>query len=64
MLITAMTSMATANGAIRVLPAGKIPHPVGEPGRPRDEEAVWRRSVVRRAAEALAEPLDEARVFA
>ena len=59
-----MTSMATANGALRVLPSGKIPHPIGDPTRPQDEEAVWRKAVVRHAAEALAEPLEEARVFA
>ena len=58
-----MTSMATSNGAIRVLPSGKIPHPVGDPDRPHDEEEAWRRSVVARAAEALAEPLEEAKVF-
>jgi glycine reductase len=63
-LITAMTSMASANGALRILPSGKIPHPVGDPTRSQEEEVVWRTTVVRHAAEALAEPLDEARVFA
>ena len=63
MLITAMTSMATANGAIRILPSGRIPHPVGDPARTAEEEAAWRKSVVRHAADALAEPLEEARVF-
>ena len=58
-----MTSMATANGAIRVLPAGKIPHPVGDPGRPADAEAAWRKTVVDHAARALAEPIKAARVF-
>jgi betaine reductase len=59
-----MTSMATANGALRILPSGRIPHPVGDPNRPRDEEVAWRKTVVHHALEALAEPLDEARVFA
>ena len=58
-----MTSMATSNGAIRVLPAGKIPHPLGDPNRSHDEELLWRRGVVKRAVEALAVPLEEAKVF-
>ena len=64
MLITAMSAMAAANGALRILPAGRIPHPVGDPGRSHEEEEVWRTAVVQKAAEALAEPLEEAKVFA
>jgi glycine reductase len=62
-LITAMTSMATAFGAMRILPAGRIPHPVGDPSRPPEAEAAWRREVVNRALAGLEAPIEEATVL-
>ena len=59
-----MTSMASSNGALRIFSAGRIPYPVGDPGRPEDEEKQWRRGVVEKAAATLAESLEAAKVFA
>jgi betaine reductase len=62
-LITAMTAMAQSAGANRILSAGRIPHPVGDPSRSPEEEFAWRQGVVRRALDALATTLDKPRVF-
>lgn len=64
MLITAMTSMAKTAGAVRILPSGKIPHPLGDPTRSHDEELAWRQDVLRKAARALEAKIEEATVFA
>ena len=58
-----MTSMAQSAGAIRILPSGRIPHPVGDPTRSPEEEFVWRQGVLRQALDILGVPLDEARIF-
>lgn len=58
-----MTAMAQSAGANRILSAGRIPHPVGDPLRSPEEEFAWRQGVVRRALETLATPLEQARVF-
>lgn len=63
-LLTAMTSMALAAGANRIRSSGLIPHPAGDPSRGPAEEAAWRREQVRRALEAAAATIDEARIFA
>jgi glycine reductase len=62
-LITAMTGMARSAGANRILGAGKIPHPVGDPARTPAEEATWREAVLRRALEALRQPIQEATIY-
>jgi glycine reductase len=55
--------MARSAGANRILAAGKIPHPVGDPSRTTDEEFAWRRGVVRRALDSLTEAIEEATIF-
>lgn len=62
-LLTAMTSMALAAGANRIRSSGMIPHPVGDPSRAPGEEAAWRLSQVRKALEAAAANIEEARIF-
>lgn len=58
-----MTGMARTAGANRILAAGKIPHPVGDPGRTPDEEAAWREGVLRTALEALGDSIEEATIY-
>jgi len=62
-LITAMTSMAKTAGAVRILPNGKIPHPVGDPTRSPEEELAWRQDVLRKAIQALEAKIEEATIF-
>lgn len=63
-ILTAMTSMAKVAGANRILASGLIPHPVGDPNRPPDQERLWRKGQVRRALEADATEIEEAQIFA
>ena len=63
-LLTAMTAMAKAAGANRILSSGLIPHPVGDPTRTPDEEFAWRTSQVRKALNAIATPTEAAQIFA
>lgn len=62
-LLTAMTAMALAAGANRILASGRIPHPVGDPSRSPEEEFTWRQGVLRKALETLAAPVGQARIF-
>jgi glycine reductase len=48
-----MTSVAISSGANRVLVAGRIPHPVGDPTLPPEREKAYRRWVVAAALRAL-----------
>jgi glycine reductase len=52
-VITAMTSVALSSGANRILIAGRIPHPLGDPGLPLERERAYRRTVVTAALRAL-----------
>ncbi len=58
-----MTGMARSAGASRILAAGKIPHPVGDPSRTAEEEFAWRRGLVRKALESLSEAIEETTIF-
>lgn len=58
-----MTSVATAVGANRIVRAGRIPHPVGDPTKDPEQERAWRRHVVEVAINALATPLDKQTIF-
>jgi glycine reductase len=62
-LLTAMTSMAKVAGANRILSSGLIPHPVGDPTRPLEDERAWRKGQVQKALNAVATPIDEAQIF-
>jgi betaine reductase len=56
-VISAMTSVAKASGANRILVAGRIPHPVGDPSLPPQREQAYRRQVVEAALAALTVPV-------
>lgn len=62
-VITAMTSVAQAVGANRIVRAGRIPHPTGDPTQPTERERNWRRSVVQTALKALTTPVEKQTVF-
>ncbi len=50
-------------GANRIVPAVAIPHPLGNPALPPDEERALRRRLVMKALHALATPVDGQTVF-
>lgn len=50
-------------GANRILPAVAIPHPLGNPELPKDEEKVIRRHLVEKALNALQTEVDGQTVF-
>jgi glycine reductase len=62
-VITAMTSVALAVGANRIVTAGRIPHPTGDPTKTPEQEQAWRRVVVETALKALSTPIEKATVF-
>jgi glycine reductase len=62
-VITAMTSVATAVGANRIVRAGRIPHPTGDPARDPAQELAWRKHVLQVSLQALATPLEKQTIF-
>ena len=50
-------------GANRIVPAVAIPHPLGNPALPPDEERALRRRLVMKALKALTTPVDGETVF-
>jgi betaine reductase len=62
-VVTAMTSVATAVGAPRIVRAGRIPHPVGDPTKDPAQERAWRKQVMQKALDALATPIEKQTVF-
>lgn len=58
-----MTSVATAVGANRIVRAGRIPHPVGDPTQSPEHERAWRERVMQVAVNALATSVDKPTVF-
>ncbi|MBP2019432.1 glycine reductase [Symbiobacterium terraclitae] len=50
-------------GANRIVPAVAIPHPLGNPALPPDEERALRRRLVMKALNALTTPVDGQTVF-
>lgn len=50
-------------GANRIVPAVAIPHPLGNPALPPDEERALRRRLVIKALQALTTPVDGQTVF-
>jgi glycine/betaine/sarcosine/D-proline reductase family selenoprotein B len=58
-----MTSVATAVGANRIVRAGRIPHPTGDPTQDPERERAWRRKVVAVALDALATPIEKQTIF-
>jgi len=58
-----MTSVALAVGANRIVKAGRIPHPAGDPDKEPEHERAWRARVVETALDALAADIDDQTVF-
>jgi betaine reductase len=58
-----MTSVARTVGAPRIVAAGRIPHPVGDPTRAPAAERVWRERVLTTALRALETPVAGEQVF-
>ncbi len=50
-------------GANRIVPSVAIPHPLGDPALPPDDERALRRRLVERALGALAAAIEEQTVF-
>lgn len=50
-------------GANRIVPTIAIPHPLGKPTLPHDEEKALRRKLVEKALRALQTPVDGQTVF-
>ena len=50
-------------GANRIVPAVAIPHPLGNPAKPREEERQLRRALVEKALRALETKIAEQTVF-
>ena len=56
MLICTLTSIAETVGANRIYPAKGIPHPLGDPKIPADEEKQLRKRMVAEAIRLLSDP--------
>ena len=61
--IATVVPISQTVGANRIVPAVAIPHPLGNPALPHEEEKALRRKIVERALEALETPVDEQTVF-
>lgn len=62
-MITAMTSVATAVGANRIVRAGRIPHPTGDPTQDPEHELEWRKRVMQVSLDALAARIEKQTIF-
>jgi betaine reductase len=62
-VISAMTSVAKASAANRILVAGRIPYPIGDPSLPPQREQAYRRQVVEAALETLTMPVAGPTIF-
>jgi betaine reductase len=61
--ICTVTPISLTVGANRIVPAIAIPHPLGNPSLPADEEKELRRRLVKKALRALQTPVDGQKVF-
>ena len=61
--ICTVTPISLTVGANRIVPALAIPHPLGNPSLPADEEKELRRRLVKKALHALETPVDGQKVF-
>ena len=57
--ICTVTPISMTVGANRIVPAIAIPHPLGNPELPADEEYALRRKLVDKALEALSTEVDD-----
>ena len=58
-----VTPISMTVGANRIVPTIAIPHPLGNPALPADEEKALRRKLVEKALMALTTEVDEQTVF-
>ncbi len=58
-----ITTISESVGANRIVPTIAIPHPVGNPDLPKEEEYTVRKKLVERALKALSTEIEEATHF-
>lgn len=58
-----MTSVALSVGANRIVKAGRIPHPTGDPTKAPEHERAWRERVLEVSLKALTTPLEQQTIF-
>ena len=61
--ITALPTIALEMGVNRIVAGVGIPHPLGDPARPRSEEIDLRRRIVATALRALETPVERPVIF-
>ena len=61
--ISTIVPLAESTGPNRIIPGRAITHPLGDPTLPRDEEKALRRTLVRRALDALQTEIQSQTVF-
>lgn len=61
--VCSITTISQTVGANRIVPAVAIPHPLGNPNLPPAEEKKLRRTLVKKALDALTTPIREQTVF-
>jgi len=61
--VAAIVPISLAVGANRIVPAVAIPHPLGNPALPKDEERQMRLNLVKKALQALQVEVEEQTVF-
>ena len=58
-----VTPISMTVGANRIVPTIAIPHPLGNPALDKDEEYALRKSLVKKALEALTTEVDKQTIF-
>jgi betaine reductase len=61
--ICSIITISQTVGANRIVPAVAIPHPLGNPRLPAEEEKEVRRNLLKKALAALQTPIEEQTVF-
>jgi glycine reductase len=61
--ICSIVPISRTVGANRIVPSIAIPHPLGDPTKPIDEERALRRRLVEKALQAVETEIQEQRVF-
>lgn len=61
--ICSIITISQTVGANRIVPAVAIPHPLGNPRLPPEEERGLRKNLLRKALAALQTPIEEQTVF-
>lgn len=61
--ICTVTPISMTVGANRIVPAVAIPHPLGNPALPADEEKKLRRRLIEKALKALTTEVDGQTIF-